>query len=98
MYSFITVVHDNRSLLLPWTMEKNVPKTFIDDIEDIKWSLKCINGCVKAVNANVKNLQLRMVSMEEEEMSVFTILGQEMSKLKKTVLNMKKIKEEDKVI
>ena len=76
---------------------KNVPKTFIDDIEDIKWSLKCINGCVKAVNADVKNLELRMVSMEEE-MSVVTILGQEMSKLKKTVLNMKKIEEEDKVI
>ena len=79
-------------------LEKNVPKTFIDDIEDIKWSLKCINGCVKAVNENVKNLQLRMVSMEEE-MFVVTILGQEMSKLKKTVLNMKKIEEEeDKVI
>ena len=79
-------------------LEKNVPKTFIDDIEDIKWSLKCINGCVKAVNANVKNLQLRMVSMEEE-MFVVAILGQEMSKLKKTVLNMKKIEEEeDKVI
>ena len=80
-------------------LEKNVPKTFIDDIEDIKWSLKCINGCVKAVNANVNNLELRMVSMEKE-MSVVAILGQEMSKLKKTVLNMKKIEEEeeDKVI
>ena len=35
-------------------------------LEDIKWSLSSTDACVKAVAVNVKNLQLRMVSIEEE--------------------------------
>ena len=34
----------------------------------------------------------------EEDVLMVEIVGEEMSKLKKTVLNMKKIEEEDKVI
>ena len=78
-------------------LEKNVPKTFIDDIEDIKWSLKCINAHMKSFAANMDKLKLRMDSFEEDVLMI-EIVGEEMSKLKKTVLNMKKIKEEDKVI
>ena len=44
------------------------------NVEDVKWSLKCTDARVKAVNANVKNLDLRMVSVEEE-MSVFLNLN-----------------------
>ena len=43
--------------------QKNVKSTIL---EDIKWSLSCTDACVKAVAVNVKNLQLRMVSVEEE--------------------------------
>ena len=78
-------------------LEKNVPKTFIDDIEDIKWSLKCINAHMKSFAGNMDKLKLRMDSFEEDVLMV-EIVGEEMSKLKKTVLNMKKIEEEDKVI
>ena len=67
-------------------LEKNVKST---PLEDIKWSLKCTDGCVKAVNANVKNLDLRMVSVEEE-MSVFRNLTNEISKLKEIVLTLAK--------
>ena len=74
-------------------LEKNVPNTPIDDIEDIKWSLKCTNAYVKAVAANMKNLELRMDSFEEG-MSVIQNLTEEMSKLKKFVINKEKIEED----
>ena len=67
-------------------LEENVKST---TLENIKWSLKCTDGCVKAVNANVNNLDLRMVSVEEE-ISVFRSLTNEISKLKEIVLALTK--------
>ena len=67
-------------------LEKNVPKTVIDDIEDIK----CTNAYVKTVAAYMKNLELRMDSFEEG-MSVIQNLAEEMSKF---VINKKKIEED----
>ena len=71
-------------------MEKNVPKTFIADIEDIKWSLKCINIQMKSFADNMETLKRRMDSFDEDALMI-EILGEELSKLRKTVLNMKKI-------
>ena len=73
-------------------LEKNVPYTPIDDIEDIKWSLKCTNAYVKTVAVYMKKLELRMDSFEEG-MSVIQNLTEEMSKLKNFVINMEKIEE-----
>ena len=73
-------------------LEKNVPKTFIDDIEDIKWSLKCINAHMKSFADNVDTLKHRMDSFEED-MIMVEILGAEMSKLRKTMATMKNSEE-----
>ena len=51
-------------------LEKNVPKTLIDDIEDIKWSLKCTNEHMKSIATNMDKLELRMDSFEEDVLMI----------------------------
>ena len=70
-------------------VEKNVLKTFIADIEDIKWAIKCINAQMKSFADNMETLKHKMDSFEED-MVMIEILGAEMSKLRQTVANMKK--------
>ena len=70
-------------------VEKNVLKTFIADIEDIKWTIKCINAQMKSFADNMETLKHKMDSFEED-MVMIEILGAEMSKLRQAVANMKK--------
>ena len=58
-------------------------------LEDIKWTLKCTNACLKTVNANVKNLDLRMACVEEE-MPGFQNLTNQISELKEILLMLAK--------
>ena len=67
-------------------LQKNVAS---NPLQDIKWSLSCTDGCVKAVADTVKRLQTRMDSLEEG-MSLVIQLTKEISSLKEMVRNKKK--------
>ena len=73
-------------------VEKNVLKSFIADIEDIKGMIKCIAAQMKSFADDMETLKHRMDSFDED-MVMTEILGAEMSKLRKTVANMKKSEE-----
>ena len=73
-------------------VEKNVLKSFIADIEDIKGMIKCIAAQIKSFADDMETLKRRMDSFDED-MVMTEILGAEMSKLRKTVANMKKSEE-----
>ena len=66
-------------------MEKNVPKTLIADIEDAKW-------WIKRITTQMESLADTMDSSDEDAFT-FQILGEELSKIRKTKLNMEKIKQ-----
>ena len=66
-------------------MEKNVPKTLIDFIEDGKW-------WIKRITTQMESLVDTKDSCNEDAL-MFYILGEELSKIRKTILNMEKIKQ-----
>ena len=66
-------------------MEKYVPKTLIANIEDGKW-------WIKRITAQMESLAETMDSCEEEAL-MYQTLGEELSKIRKTTLNMEKIKQ-----
>ena len=72
--------------------EKHILKTFIVDVEEIKGTIKCIAEQMKSFADNMETLKHRMDSFEED-MIMTEILGAELSKLRKTVANMKKSEE-----
>ena len=70
-------------------VEKIIAGAFIADIEDIKRDIKRINIQMKSFADNMETLKRRMDSFDEDAL-MFEVLGEEHSKLKKTVLNMNK--------
>ena len=65
--------------------EKYVPKNLIADIEKGKW-------WIKRITAQMVSLAETMDSCEEEA-RMYKILGEELSKIRTTTLNMEKIKQ-----
>ena len=70
-------------------VEKIIAGAFIADIEDIKRDIKRINIQMKSFADNMETLKRRMDSFDEGAL-MFEVLGEEHSKLRKTVLNMNK--------
>ena len=66
-------------------VEKYVPKTLIDFIEDGKW-------WIKRITTQRESLAETMDSCKEDAL-MFYILGDELSKIRKMILNMEKIKQ-----
>ena len=66
-------------------MEKYVPKTLIADIEDGKW-------WIKRITTQMESLTDTMDSSDEDAL-MYQTLGEELSKIRKTTLNMEKIKQ-----
>ena len=64
-------------------MEKNVPKTLIDFIEDGKWWIKRITTQMESL----------VDTKDSCDALMFYILGDELSKIRKMILNMEKIKQ-----
>ena len=65
-------------------MEKNVPKTLVDFIEDGKWWIKRITTQRESL--------VDTMDLCNEDALMFYILGDKMLKIRKIILNMEKIK------